>query len=51
MRLVNSIVFQVAEERASDIHVEPQENALVVRYRIDGVSASRTTFRSGSPPA
>jgi type IV pilus assembly protein PilB len=37
VRLVNSIVFQAAEERASDIHFEPQENALVVRFRIDGV--------------
>src|SRR5688572_20968205 len=37
VRLVNAIVFQAAEERASDIHFEPQENALVVRFRIDGV--------------
>ena len=37
VRLVNSIVFQAAEERASDIHFEPQESALVVRFRIDGV--------------
>ena len=37
VRLVNSIVFQAAEERASDVHFEPQENALVVRFRIDGV--------------
>src|SRR5687768_3267483 len=37
VRLVNSIVFQAAEERASDIHFEPQEDALVVRFRIDGV--------------
>src|SRR5688500_842122 len=37
VRLVNSIVFQAAEERASDIHFEPQESALIVRFRIDGV--------------
>ena len=37
VRLVNSIIFQAAEEGASDIHVEPQEDELVVRYRIDGV--------------
>jgi type IV pilus assembly protein PilB len=37
VRLVNSIIFQAAEDGASDIHVEPQENELVVRYRIDGV--------------
>ncbi len=37
VRLVNSIIFQAAEDGASDIHVEPQENCLLVRYRIDGV--------------
>jgi type IV pilus assembly protein PilB len=37
VRLVNSMVFQAAEDGASDIHVEPQEDELVVRYRIDGV--------------
>jgi type IV pilus assembly protein PilB len=37
VRLVNSLIFQAAEEGASDIHVEPQEDELVVRYRIDGV--------------
>jgi type IV pilus assembly protein PilB len=37
VRLVNSIIFQAAEEGASDIHVEPQEDDLVVRYRTDGV--------------
>jgi len=37
VRLVNSMIFQAAEDGASDIHVEPQEEELVVRYRIDGV--------------
>ena len=37
VRLVNSIIFQAAEDGASDIHVEPQEDELIVRYRIDGV--------------
>jgi type IV pilus assembly protein PilB len=37
VRLVNSIIFQAAEDNASDIHFEPQEDVLVVRYRIDGV--------------
>src|SRR5206468_4759408 len=37
VRLVNSIIFQAAEEGASDIHVEPQEDELVVRFRVDGV--------------
>jgi type IV pilus assembly protein PilB len=37
VRLVNSLVFQAAEDGASDIHFEPQGERLVVRYRIDGV--------------
>jgi type IV pilus assembly protein PilB len=37
VRLVNSMIFQAAEDGASDIHVEPQEHELIVRYRIDGV--------------
>ena len=37
VRLVNSLIFQAAEEGASDVHFEPQEDALVVRFRVDGV--------------
>jgi type IV pilus assembly protein PilB len=37
VRLVNSILFKAAEDGASDIHFEPQEDSLVVRLRIDGV--------------
>jgi type IV pilus assembly protein PilB len=37
VRLVNSIIFQAAEDGASDVHFEPQEEALVVRFRVDGV--------------
>jgi type IV pilus assembly protein PilB len=37
VRLVNSIIFQAAEDGASDIHFEPEEDALAVRLRIDGV--------------
>jgi type IV pilus assembly protein PilB len=37
VRLVNSILFQAAEDGASDVHFAPQEDALVVRFRIDGV--------------
>ncbi|MGZ6969776.1 MAG: GspE/PulE family protein [Acidimicrobiia bacterium] len=37
VRLVNSVIFQAAEDGASDIHFEPQEDSLVVRYRVDGV--------------
>ncbi len=37
VRLVNSILFQAAEDGASDIHFEPQEDALVIRFRVDGI--------------
>jgi type IV pilus assembly protein PilB len=37
VRLVNSVIFQAAEDGASDIHFEPQEDSLAVRLRIDGV--------------
>ncbi|MEP6813496.1 MAG: GspE/PulE family protein [Actinomycetota bacterium] len=37
VRLVNSVIFQAAEDGASDIHWEPQDDALSVRLRIDGV--------------
>ncbi|MGE5097620.1 MAG: type II secretion system ATPase GspE [Betaproteobacteria bacterium] len=37
IRLVNLILTKALESRASDIHIEPYENRLVVRYRIDGV--------------
>lgn len=37
IRWVNSVMFQAVKERASDIHVEPGEKEVGVRYRIDGV--------------
>src|SRR5439155_6164389 len=37
VRLVNQILIEAANERASDIHVEPQEKSLIIRYRIDGL--------------
>jgi general secretion pathway protein E len=37
IRWVNSLLFNAVKERASDIHIEPGEKDVVVRYRIDGV--------------
>jgi general secretion pathway protein E len=37
IRLVNSTLFQAVKQRASDIHIEPFERDLVVRYRVDGI--------------
>ena len=37
VRLVNSIILQAAEDGASDLHFDPQDDWLVVRFRVDGV--------------
>lgn len=37
IRYVNAIIFKASSERASDVHIEPFENELKVRFRIDGV--------------
>jgi general secretion pathway protein E/type IV pilus assembly protein PilB len=37
VKLVNEILVEAANERASDIHVEPEEHGLRIRYRIDGL--------------
>jgi type IV pilus assembly protein PilB len=42
VRLVNSLLIQGIQMRASDVHVEPDERGLIVRYRIDGVLQTAT---------
>jgi general secretion pathway protein E len=37
IRLINALLTQAIKENASDIHIEPFENRLVVRFRVDGV--------------
>jgi len=37
IKLVNLILHQAVQERASDVHIEPHEKELRVRYRVDGV--------------
>ena len=46
VRLVNRLIAQAVEGRASDIHIEPCQNRLMVRYRVDGVLQEAAT-----PPA
>lgn len=36
VRLVNTIILQAANSNASDIHIEPEENNVRIRYRVDG---------------
>ncbi len=51
IRLVNDLLFEAIRERATDVHIEPYERSLSVRYRIDGilslagVSATINRFR------
>lgn len=44
IRMVNTILQQAVEQRASDIHIEPFENRMKVRYRIDGVMVEAETL-------
>src|SRR5690606_33601246 len=37
IRLVNEILLEAIESRASDVHIESQSNGIVIRYRIDGM--------------
>jgi general secretion pathway protein E len=37
IRLINAVLGQAVRENASDIHVEPFENRLVIRFRVDGI--------------
>ncbi len=37
IRLINALLTQAVKENSSDIHIEPFENRLVVRFRVDGV--------------
>ena len=43
MRLVNVILLNAIKKGASDIHIEPYEKKLRVRYRIDGVLIEEMT--------
>ncbi len=40
IKFVNSILFRSVKEKASDIHVEPFEKELVIRFRTDGILAT-----------
>lgn len=45
IKLVNLIVIKAVQERASDIHIEPEEEALKTRFRVDGM-----LHEESSPP-
>ena len=37
IKLINTLLFRAVKERASDIHIEPYEKELIVRFRVDGI--------------
>ncbi len=42
VKLVNELLIEAINERASDIHIEPEEHSLRIRYRIDGLMHTQT---------
>ena len=48
--LVDSIIKTAMRKRASDIHIEPQEDSIIVRYRIDGELAKATEIKKKKQP-
>lgn len=46
VKLVNEILIEAANERASDIHIEPEEHGLRIRYRIDGLLQTQPTHEA-----
>ena len=46
IRLLNMIIIEAIQQGSSDIHFEPRENEMAIRYRIDGV----LQFRHAPPP-
>lgn len=51
INLVNLIILEAIKERASDIHVEPFEKALSVKYRVDGLLRQRNSPPKALQPA
>jgi GSPII_E N-terminal domain./Type II/IV secretion system protein. len=51
VRLVNSIIEQAVKNRASDVHIEPTENDLRIRFRVDGeLHEAMRVFKSTQGP-
>ncbi len=47
VKLVNGILMESLRERATDIHIEPYEDRVAVRYRVDGVLSDRYALSKG----
>jgi len=44
VQVVNGVISQAIRERASDIHIEPKEEEVLIRFRVDGVLRPVTTL-------
>jgi type IV pilus assembly protein PilB len=51
VQIVTMVVTQAARDRASDVHIEPQEDKVRVRFRIDGVLHDTLQLPAGIGPA
>ncbi len=51
IRFVNSVIARAVSERASDIHLEPQQGDLIVRFRVDGILRTVTSVPIARGPA
>ncbi|BDU49778.1 type II secretion system ATPase GspE [Haliovirga abyssi] len=51
INLVNTIITEAVKKGASDIHIEPFDNNVNVRYRVDGVLHQETTLPNSLTPA
>ncbi|MBF0517174.1 MAG: Flp pilus assembly complex ATPase component TadA, partial [Nitrospirae bacterium] len=51
IQLVNKIIFSALKSKASDIHMEPHENAFIIRLRVDGIMSNLTQLsKTFAPP-
>ena len=44
IKIVDKILFEAVEEGASDIHIEPTESKLMIRFRVDGILREQASF-------
>jgi general secretion pathway protein E len=51
IRYVNAIIFRASSQRASDVHIEPYEDRLKVRFRVDGVLLDVASEEKGFHPS
>ena len=50
IRLINAVISQAIQEKASDIHVEPYEDKVSVRFRTDGILSEILTTKAALAP-